>query len=169
MRILVYISLLWLGVLSSAIAQHDSEALITVKRNRIEYKDKSLKLDFYMEFKNLEIGRYETLTVMPMLRNGKDSLLLSPIVINGANKAKMYRRTLALKGKAEADEGAYAVLENDRNYARSIPYRKSIRYRGWMQKAQLVLVGELTDYYGTPKRTFIHVLTNHLDIEVKSK
>ncbi|MCI6874736.1 MAG: hypothetical protein MR873_00450, partial [Parabacteroides sp.] len=105
--------------------------------------------------------------LIPLLRGEKDSLLLSPIVINGANKAKMYRRSLALKGKAEADEGAYAVLENDPNYARSIPYRKTIPYRNWMKRAKLVLVGELCNYYGIPQRLFIDVLTDQLDIEVK--
>lgn len=171
MRIWV-ICLLWICLATSAVAQYFNpvyqQGQVTVKSNRVELRGKSLKLDFSVEFKNLEIGRYETLTLIPLLRGEKDSLLLSPIVINGANKAKMYRRSLALKGKAEADEGAYAVLENDPNYARSIPYRKTIPYRNWMKRAKLVLVGELCNYYGMPQRLFIDVLTDQLDIEVKS-
>ena len=170
MRIWV-ICLLWISLATSAVAQYFNpvyqQGQVTVKSNRVELRGKSLKLDFSVEFKNLEIGRYETLTLIPLLRGEKDSLLLSPIVINGANKAKMYRRSLALKGKAEADEGAYAVVENDPNYARSIPYRKTIPYRNWMKRAKLVLVGELCNYYGMPQRLFIDVLTDQLDIEVK--
>ena len=103
MRIWV-ICLLWISLATSAVAQYYNpvyqQGQVTVKSNRVELRGKSLKLDFSVEFKNLEICRYETLTLIPLLRGEKDSLLLSPIVINGANKAKMYRRSLALKGKA---------------------------------------------------------------------
>ena len=47
---------------------------------------------------------------------------------------------------------------------REIPYELSIPYQPWMKNAALILVGELDNYEGAPLRTFVNVLTEHLDI-----
>ena len=41
---------------------------------------------------------------------------------------------------------------------------KNIPYHPWMKNAALILVGELDNYEGAPLRTFVNVLTEHLDI-----
>ena len=62
-------------------------------------------LNLQIDLSGLSVGRYQSLAIAPMLREGRDSLKLQPIVVNGANKQKMYERTLAFKGKVVADDG----------------------------------------------------------------
>lgn len=76
----------------------------------------------------------------------------------------MYDRTLVFEGKKVADGDAYTVIKNTPELIREIPYELSIPYHPWMKNAALILVGELDNYEGAPLRTFVNVLTEHLDI-----
>ena len=87
----------------------DYRGMIYVKENCVEQQGDNLLLDLQIDLSGLPVGRYQSLALVPMLRDGRDSLMLQPIVVNGANKQKMYERTLAFKGKTVADEGAYLV------------------------------------------------------------
>ena len=121
-------------------------------------------LDLTISVCGLSVGRYQTLSLMPMLRSDRDSVVMAPVVLNGANKQKMYDRTLVFEGKKAADGDAYTVIKNTPELIREIPYELSIPYHPWMKNAALILVGELDNYEGAPLRTFVNVLTEHLDI-----
>ena len=112
----------------------------------------------------LSVGRYQTLSLMPMLSSDRDSVVMAPVVLNGVNKQKMFDRTLVFEGKKAADGDAYTVIKNTPELIREIPYELSIPYQPWMKNAALILVGELDNYEGAPLRTFVNVLTEHLDI-----
>ena len=99
-----------------------------------------------------------------MLRSDRDSVVMAPVVLNGVNKQKMFDRTLVFEGKKAADGDAYTVIKNTPELIREIPYELSIPYQPWMKNAALILVGELDNYEGAPLRTFVNVLTEHLDI-----
>lgn len=165
MKVLAYMGCLFFLLLTyPAQAQTSSyRGVVSVKENKVEQKGNTLTLDVEISVCGLSVGRYQTLTLMPMLRAGKDSLLLQPIVLNGTNKQKMYDRTLAFKGKSVADDGAYVVLKNDPLLIRQIAYKKIIPYRPWMKGSQLVLVGLLNNYEGGTEQTFVNVLTDELN------
>lgn len=137
---------------------------VSVKQNRAERKGGMVEMDADLSLCGLSVGRYQTLTLIPMLRGEADSLLLPPVVIKGANKYKMYQRTLALRGKEAAADGAYAVLKNDPFLIQVVSYKKAFPYRPWMSGAAFILVGELENYEGEPIQTFINVLTDRLDL-----
>lgn len=137
---------------------------VLVKQNRAECNGGVVKMDADLSLCGLSVGRYQTLTLIPILRGKTDSLLLPPVVIKGANKYKMYQRTLALSGKEAADDGAYAVLKNDPFLIQIVSYKKAFPYRPWMSGAAFVLVGELENYEGEPVQTFVNVLTDRLDL-----
>ena len=101
---------------------------------------------------------------MPMLSSDRDSVVMAPVVLNGVNKQKMFDRTLVFEGKKAADGDTYTVIKNTPELIREIPYELSIPYHPWMKNAALILVGELDNYEGAPLRTFVNVLTEHLDI-----
>lgn len=164
MKVLVYtVCLLFVLLVSPAHAQTSAyRGVVSVKENKVELEGNKLSLDVEISLCGLSVGRYQTLTLMPMLRAGKDSLLLQPIVLNGANKQKMYERTLAFKGKRVADDGAYVVLKNDPLLIQQISYKKVIPYRPWMKGSQFVLVGLLNNYEGGTEQTFVNVLTEEL-------
>lgn len=167
MKTFIYICFLMVGLLLPAGAQvpvQTYQGQVYVKQNRIEREGNSLRLDLTISVCGLSVGRYQALSLMPMLRNERDSLIMAPVVLNGANKQKMYDRTLVFQGKKVADGDTYAIIKNTPELIREIPYELSIPYRPWMKNAALILVGELDNYEGSPLRTFVNVLTEHLDI-----
>lgn len=135
---------------------------VYVKENKIEKKGSKLVLDLQFDLSGLSVGRYQTLALVPVICQGRDSLLLQPIILNGSNKQKMYKRTLAFKGKAVADEGAYVVLRNCPAVLSQFNYHQDIPVKDWMKGAKLVLKGEFRDYNDIPTQTYIDVLAEKL-------
>lgn len=163
-RTKLFLFLCLIGFVVAAQAQTEVyRGQVLVKQNRAECKGNVVEMDADLSLCGLSVGRYQTLTLIPMLRGKADSLLLPPVVIKGANKYKMYQRTLALNGKEAADNGAYAVLKNDPFLIQVVSYKKAFPYRPWMSGAAFVLVGELENYEGEPIQTFVNVLTDRLD------
>ena len=165
--ICLYICLLVIGLVLPAGAQVPIQSYrgqVSVKQNRIEREGNSLRLDLTISVCGLSVGRYQTLSLMPMLSSDRDSVVMAPVVLNGVNKQKMFARTLVFEGKKAADGDAYTVIKNTPELIREIPYELSIPYQPWMKNAALILVGELDNYEGAPLRTFVNVLTEHLDI-----
>lgn len=136
--------------------------IVSVKENRVGLAGTTLSFDLNIELSGLSVGRYQTLTITPTIRAGHDSFALSPIVVNGANKQKMYDRERAFHGKAAAAGDAYVVIKNNPLVIRQISYQKSIPYKPWMKGAQLVLVGVLNNYDGKPVQEYTNVLTDEL-------
>lgn len=170
MKTRVYCILLFITVcLPLAQAQRVYQGKVKVKTNSIKVENGKLELDMEISVQGLSVSRYHTLSLIPVLRSGADSLIMQPIVLNGINKQKMYKRTLALNGKREADKGAYMVLKNMPLLLVQIPYQQSVPYRNWMHDAQLVLIGESCNYYGTPIAFTADILTEHLDLHLTTK
>ena len=76
----------------------------------------------------------------------------------------MYDRTLVFEGKESRRWRRLYGNQEHPELIREIPYELSIPYQPWMKNAALILVGELDNYEGAPLRTFVNVLTEHLDI-----
>lgn len=168
MRTITYtiLSLLVSWVCLAQVEIYDFSGSVLIKDNRIsQLQGNKLSLDWTFDLCGLSVGRYETLSIIPMLQSGQDSLLLQPIVINGANKQKMYQRTLAFHGKEVADAGAYVVLSNESDLMRRFFYRKDIPYAPWMKGCKFVLVGILKDYDGNVIQRFTDVLTEDFKVE----
>lgn len=138
--------------------------LINIKQNKAEVEGNLLKLDMDILLSGLSVGRYQTLILTPVLRKDNYLLRLSPIRINGANKHKMYERTVAFQGKQVADGDAYVVLKSAPTLLQEVNYKKEISFRPWMENAELLLLGELTDYDDIPVQTYTNVLTDRLYI-----
>ena len=164
MRTIPYILFFLFTVLSCPAQEllSDYRGMVYVRENSIGQQGDNLMLDLQIDLSGLNVGRYQSLAIAPMLREGRDSLMLRPIVVNGANKQKMYERALAFKGKVVADDGAYLVVKNQPALLREISYQEAIPFEPWMKGAELVLVGELKNYEGVTKKVYINVLTDNL-------
>ena len=164
MRTTLYILIFLCAVLLCRAQELSSDyrGMVYVKENTVAQQGDNLSLDLQIDLSGLSVGRYQSLTLTPMLRQGRDSLMLQPIVVNGANKQKMYERTLALNGKTVADDGAYLVVKNKPTQLREIVYRKEVPFQFWMKGAELVLVGHLKDYDGIAQQVYVNVLTDNL-------
>ena len=169
--ICLYICLLVIGLVLPAGAQVPIQSYrgqVSVKQNRIEREGNSLRLDLTISVCGLSVGRYQTLSLMPMLRSDRDSVVMAPVVLNGVNKQKMLRRKQIQTGTGPDFLEKVKQWSDDSKSTpeliREIPYELSIPYQPWMKNAALILVGELDNYEGAPLRTFVNVLTEHLDI-----
>lgn len=165
MRTTAYILLFFLVVLSCPAQEILStyHGMVTVKANKVEKQGNNLELEMSIELCGLSVGRYQTLSIIPMLRAGRDSLQLQPIVVNGANKQKMYERTFSFKGQAVADDGAYIVLKNEPKVLRQVNYRATIPCKSWMKGSEFILVGRFNSYDGKPQQAYYDILTNRLN------
>lgn len=167
MKTLLYTVVLLLSLLSPAFSQtltQSYKGIVSVKQNKIECVDNMLVLNADVKLCGLSVGRYNSLELTLMLRCGNNSVLLQPIVVNGANKQKMYERALVLKGRKAADAEAYVVIKNDPTLLQEISYKKAMPFQPWMEKAELVLVGNLLNYNGTLKHSFTNLLTDCINV-----
>lgn len=140
---------------------------VLIKQDSFVVKQGKLYLDMNMEVSGLGVGRYEMLSLTPVLRSGNKAVALQPVVLNGTNRQKMYRRAIALKGETIAKGDAYLVLKNEPDLIKTFTYNQVISYRKWMKEAELVLIGELYDYSDIPAQRFEDVLTEKIVIEEK--
>lgn len=139
---------------------------VNIKQNKAEVENGQLKLDMDLLLSGLSVGRYQTLVLTPVLRNGNHSFRFAPVRINGANKQKMYERTIAFEGKRVADVEAYVVLKSNPSLLQEVNYKKVISFQPWMEDAELILIGELNNYDDIPVQTYTNVLTDHFYIQM---
>lgn len=164
MKVITYILFLFLISFSLPLQAQTSvyRGQVSVKQHVAGQRDGAFCLDLDITLSGLSVGRYQSLQLIPMLKNGSDSLRLKPIVLNGANKQKMHKRALTFKGKDAAENGAYIVLKNEPWLLREISYINEVPFRPWMKNAELILVGEVNNYEGITQQTFINVLAEKL-------
>jgi len=146
-------------------AQTDSPCgLLEIRGNELTQDGKTLSLDLTFDICHISVGRFESMTLIPMLKNACDSLQLSPIVLNGAHAQKMYHRRLVFKGKKIADGGAYVVLGNESILLGNISYKCKVSYQPWMKKTSFILIGLLKNERGNVVRRYVNTLTDDLYI-----
>lgn len=160
----IFFFLLIMQVLPSQAQTSVYKGMVNVKQNKVELEKGVLSLDMNVSLCGLSVARHQSLELIPVLRNGSNSLRLQPIRINGANKQKMYKRALVLQGRNVADGNAYAILESDPALLQEITYKKEVPFKPWMEHAELILVGELNNYDDIPVHTYTDVLTGDLNI-----
>jgi hypothetical protein len=139
---------------------------VAVRLNSAALKGNALNLDMDIKIAQMQIGRYESVSLRLVLRGtGKgQTLLLPPVIVNGANKRNMFERAVALHGSTAAKNGAYAVLKNDPELIQYLSYKRAVTYNSWMNNCQLLLVGELKDYNNNTLQSFTTIVSRKLSV-----
>jgi len=106
--------------------------------------DGHLNVELSVDFESLKMPSDESLTVTPVLRSDECEQELPAVLINGAEKQKVYERTQALSAgkrssKARTSPIPAVVIRNDYAVSRSFSYKVSIPYEQWMEQAVLLL------------------------------
>lgn len=120
-------------------AQEFYRGEMLVTGQRFSLKDNHVNVDISVDFEGLRMPADESLTVIPVLKNGNDELELPAVLINGAEKQKVYRRELALAGKKKPAPIPAVVIRNDATTARSFRYQVCVPYQEWMKQAVFLL------------------------------
>ena len=103
MKTFIYICLLVIGLVFPAGAQVPIQSYrgqVSLKQNRIEREGNSLRLDLTISVCGLSVGRYQTLSLMPMLRShgpgstkrGKQAKNVRPYLSFRRQESRRWRR-----------------------------------------------------------------------------
>ena len=104
-----------------------------------------LNVELSVDFEGLRMPSDESLTVTPVLKNGEYEQELPAVLINGAEKQKVYQRTQALaagkrnNAKVRTSPIPAVVIRNDHAASRAFTYKVSVPYEQWMERAILLL------------------------------
>lgn len=145
MKKLQYTILALLGLTPSVFAQQPQilNDGIIIDRQEIKQKNDSLSISMLLNISELTLPSVRSLTLTPILTDGKTEKALLPILLNGSNRHKVYRRHVVLGH--ELPETYYIVSKVGRKNKRPINYNKNIVFEPWMASAKLYLI---EDYCG---------------------
>lgn len=123
-----------------------------------------LHVDLSVDFEGLRMPADESLTVIPVLVSGENEQELPAVLINGAEKQKVYQREQALaKGKHPAPIPA-VVIRNDAAMARSFRYRVAVPYQAWMKDAMLLIRSQECACHGKQGDVYEDKIANALQL-----
>lgn len=114
---------------------------ISVACNDLMQKGDSLYIDATIRVKGDLIESRKSLTLTPLLESADQKEGLPSILLNGKNRAKVYKREVALKNLQ--DEPRYQVLRASDASEHVIPYKMTIAWEPWMKDARFVLAQDL--------------------------
>ena len=103
-----------------------------------------MALDMNIDLGGISLIPDCTVYLYPCLRSGSDSLMLAPVMLNGPQSDRMYRRRKALGTVNKVEKlPPYVVLrEGDHPLPRINYCRTDIPYLSWMDSVRIVLSGE---------------------------
>lgn len=113
------------------------EMFVTAQRFYVE-QDR-LNVDITVDFEGLKMPADESLTLTPVLVNGENGQELPAVLINGAEKQKVYQRQQAFAASDNPAPIPAVVIRNDRRAERSFQYYVAIPYKQWMKDAMLIM------------------------------
>lgn len=131
---------LWAMLPGNLWGQMPSAQPVAVDIYRLERQDTCLALDMSVNLSQVRIVPDCTVFLVPVLRSGSDSLELAPLMLNGPQSDRMYRRKRALGYQLERlSEKPYLVLREGEHPLPAVSYRARLPYADWMAKAELLL------------------------------
>ena len=120
---------------------------IHIENQSITKEEKTLRIQFDVNITRLEMERQHRIVLTPILKSmeGNTSLSLSPVIINGATRAKVWERKRVLNAKTVSNETSTNLVEKRKNGSKQIiPYKAIIPLESWMKKSGLFLMEEVT-------------------------
>lgn len=117
---------------------------IKVVRHDVDMQRRVVTVDMLLDLQEMKIKTQHTVTLTPVLvsADGSRELALSPVVIDGGVRHKVFLRENLLT-KEDAREGAYTVIRRQNGKAQQVEYRKELPYERWMLNGRLELREEV--------------------------
>lgn len=122
-------------------AQDSAFQVVRASLYRLERQDSCMALDMNIDLGGISLIQDCTVYLYPWLRGVSDSLMLAPVMLNGPQSDRMYRRRKALGtvGKVEKLPPYVVLCESGHPFPRINYCRTDIPYRSWMDSAKVVL------------------------------
>lgn len=105
---------------------------------RLERQDSCLFVDMNIDLSQVHLAPDCSVFLLPTVAAGQDSVSLPPILLNGPQSDKMYRRRKALNKMTEVEQVIpYLILREDEHPLPCVNYRTRVPYQSWMSNAQI--------------------------------
>lgn len=140
-RMNIYIAAALLAAGSATTWAQTGNSPIHVTCNDLMQKGDSLYIDATIRVRGDLIESRKSLSLTPVLESVGQKEGLPSILLNGKNRAKVYKREVALKNLL--DEPRYKVLRASDATEHVIPYKMAVAWEPWMKDARFVLAQDL--------------------------
>ena len=148
MKTKLYILTVLLFSVSQLFANSESYlSQIHFKNASIKRSKEAVKVSMDIDVSDMKMASKHSLELTPVLisKDKKRVLELPTVVINGANRNKVYRREMSLDKKATPyGDHVYEVVARRNKTQQSINYKHSLPADGWMDDAELLLRESVT-------------------------
>lgn len=137
--------LVMVNTISPCLAQQKHiiyDGKIFVEATELKQKGDSLLLNMELDIptKYIDLDSRKSLSLVPVLEGSKGRMSFPPVLINGRNRNKVYKRKQSLKENA-GETVPYAVVR--KGDAASLRYVQQVPYEDWMDDAHLNMVEDL--------------------------
>ena len=136
----------------TAYGQSKISSRIVVKTNQLQKSKNGVLIDCNILLNGVEISTNNQLTLTPVIRSSNgQNVELAPVIINGNNRNRLYKRSLRLNG-LEKDPAVHAVIQAPKKaVSLTIPYQVTVKYEPWMKNASVYLIGDLCGCAGSKR------------------
>jgi hypothetical protein len=121
---------------SPGLAQGDERRTVRVEDFELMRDGSSVMVDFSLRIGEKAARAGSTLTIIPVLTDGRERVEMQPVTVRGRRAEILYRRRFVASPRTVETPGAI-VAQNDSR----VPYHATVPYAEWMHGAQLVLDG----------------------------
>ena len=136
-----------------------------MKLSKVQRERDRLLIEGTILLDSLRVSGTNQLTVTPIIRANENVFYLSPVVVNGKTRHKLYKRSLLLQGKT-TDTKVQSVMKADAKYlTRSIPYHTVISYQSWMKNASMYVLADLCGCGGSNKEHLEKQIGPSIDLD----
>ncbi len=141
----ILLSALLLPVAATAVPAQAQNRL-TVSQEAYYLEGDSVHVEMMISLGAAQVQKRSFVLLTPALRSGATSMEFPAVMINGKNRAKAYRRLVALKN-APVGVGQ-AINAGDRKAARTYRYTAAAPYEPWMREAEFIIREEQVECGG---------------------
>lgn len=125
--------------------------------------DEVMYIDIQMDLSNLKLGKNRYMVLTPIISNQDESeeIYLSPVVINGKNRHKLYKREMAVSKQKPSQD--YFTIISTKQKNEPLKYVDTTPFEDWMKNPKLRIEEFVCGCGGVPEE----LLTDYLDPSIR--
>ncbi len=141
---LITLLLLLLNAGIVAYGQQAYQGQLNITDQRLSVSEGQLHVGLSINYEKLKLPSDESLTLIPVLKAGSETLELPSVQVNGLQKQKAYHRGQVLSSVSRSRSAAglappFLVVKDDPKSVRQLAYNTRVPYADWMKDATLLL------------------------------
>jgi len=136
---------LLLALATSTFGQEAYKGQIFITKQQFIRQGNMLQVNMHIDFEGVDLPSDESFTFTPVLKSAKQQMILSPVIVNGPQKQKVYHRMEVLdrynKKKHHGNMPLF-VLKDNKKSTRTFSYSTEVPYDEWMEESALYVETE---------------------------